>query len=219
MSTRSYNQLCGLAYGLDMVGERWTILVIRELIAGPQRFTDLMNGLPGISTNLLTDRLKKLEQRGLIQRRTLPPPAASTVYELTAVGRGLEKMLLELGRWGSQFIPADISGVQVLHVGSYALTPKTFFRPELAQEMDVVYALDIDGDHQQIHIQRGEIAVQQGQPAAPDVRLTTDALTYLGLLQHHLTPEQAVAAGAAQVDGEIALLNQFIAVCGLPTEG
>jgi DNA-binding HxlR family transcriptional regulator len=88
MSDRTYNQYCGLAYALDRVGERWTILIIRELIAGPRRYKDLLDGLPGISTNLLAARLKSLEHDGLLQRRVLPPPAGSTVYELTPLGQG-----------------------------------------------------------------------------------------------------------------------------------
>jgi DNA-binding HxlR family transcriptional regulator len=87
MTHRSYNQYCGLAYALDMVGERWTLLIVRELIAGPRRFKDLMDGLPGVSANLLAERLKGLEQQGMIRRRTLPPPAGSAVYELTAIGK------------------------------------------------------------------------------------------------------------------------------------
>lgn len=127
MATRSYNQLCGLAYALDIVGERWTLLIIRELMPGPRRFTDLMEGLPGISSNLLSGRLKDLEKKGLIRRRDLPPPAASTVYELTPLGKSLEPMLLELGKWGSQFVPETPGGDALLHLGSYALTLKTFF--------------------------------------------------------------------------------------------
>src|SRR5262245_56007465 len=102
MHNRSYNQHSGLAYALDRIGERWTLLVIRELIAGPRRFKDLMEGLPGISTNLLSERLKGLEHNELLRRRVLPPPAGSTVYELTQLGRELEQTLLELGKWGSQ---------------------------------------------------------------------------------------------------------------------
>src|SRR5215212_7369949 len=122
MNNRSYNQYCGLAYALDIIGERWTMLIIRELIAGPRRFKDLIDGLPGVSTNLLTERLKRLEQQGMIHHRTLPPPAGSAVYELTAIGQGLEQALLELGKWGSQFVPPTPEGAAVLHVGSYALT-------------------------------------------------------------------------------------------------
>src|SRR5215211_5856038 len=98
MTTKTYHQYCGLAYALDIIGERWTLLIVRELMAGPRRFKDLMDGLPGISTNLLTERLKHLEEQGMLIRRTLPPPAGSTVYELTSLAQALEKMLLELGK-------------------------------------------------------------------------------------------------------------------------
>src|SRR5262245_16724036 len=106
------------------------------MIAGPRRFTDLLDGLPGISTNLLSERLKQLEQQGLIRRRMLPPPAGSAVYELTTVAQALEPTLLELGKWGSQFVPASREGAALLHANSYALTLKTFFRPERAQGLD-----------------------------------------------------------------------------------
>ena len=144
MKSRSYNQYCGLAYALDIVGERWTLLIIRELMAGPRRFTDLLDGLPGVSTNLLSERLKELEQQGLLRQRRLPPPAASTVYELTSLGLELEQTLLELGRWGSQFMPPSAEGAKLLHASSYALTLKTFFRPEQAQGLDATYELHVD---------------------------------------------------------------------------
>src|SRR3990172_733914 len=139
MNNRSYNQYCGLAYALDIVGERWTLLIIRNLAAAPRRFTDLMDGLPGVSTNLLSERLKSLEGQGLLKRRILPPPAGSTVYELTSLGLALEKTLIELGKWGSQFVPDSAEGDTLLNVGSYALTIKTFFRPEQAQGVNETY--------------------------------------------------------------------------------
>jgi DNA-binding HxlR family transcriptional regulator len=121
MKSRSYNQHCGLAYALDKVGERWTLLIIAELLGGPRRFTDLLSGLAGISTNLLSERLKQLEQQGLLRRRTLAPPAASRVYELTAVGQALEQTLQELGNWGSQFEAASPEAARVLQASSQAL--------------------------------------------------------------------------------------------------
>lgn len=216
MTSRSYNQLCGLAFALDIVGDRWTILIIRELTAGPRRFTDLLGGLPGISTNLLTERLKHLEQRGLIRQRLLPPPAASTVYELTAVGKTLEKALLELGKWGSQFVSASREGVQVLHLGSYALTPKTFFRPELAQGVDETYELRVGVEVQQVQIKGGQIHVQQGDALKADVVFQTDMATYLGLLQRQLQPAEAISQGLIQIEGDPAALKRFLDLCGLP---
>ena len=217
MSNRSYNQLCGLAYALDIVGERWTILIIRELIPGPRRFKDLVDGLPGISTNLLTERLKDLEENGVIRRRVLPPPAGSTVYELTAVGQALEKTLLELGKWGRQFVPASMEGVHVLHVGSYALTPKTFFRPALAQGVNETYALHIGDEVQQIRISDGEIDVQQGEPPQADVALYAETPVYLGLLLGEINLDAALAGGMIRVKGDVAALRRFLKICGIPS--
>jgi DNA-binding HxlR family transcriptional regulator len=170
MTTRSYDQCCGLAYALDLVGDRWTLLIIRELYAGPRRFKDLMEGLPGISTNLLTERLKSLEQGGLLARRTLPPPAGSTVYELTPLACGLEKTLLELGRWGSQFVPPACEESHLLRLSSYALTHKTFFRPQLAQGVHDTYELHIDDEVLHVRVEDGEMLVRQGEaPQATSV--------------------------------------------------
>lgn len=100
-TTRSYKDRCPIARALDAVGERWALLVVRELLLGPQRFSDLRRALPGASTNMLTDRLRELEARGIVRRRALPPPAASSVYELTGRGRALESVLDALGAWGA----------------------------------------------------------------------------------------------------------------------
>src|ERR671933_2557575 len=102
MTSRSYDQFCGVARALDLVGERCALLIVRDLILGPKRFTDLRRGLPGIGTNVLAARLKELERAGVVRRRTLPPPAASAVYELTDYGRELEEILLAFGRWGAR---------------------------------------------------------------------------------------------------------------------
>lgn len=216
MNNRSYNQYCGLAYALDFVGERWTMLIVRELIAGPRRFTDLLEGLPGISTNLLSDRLKHLEQRGLLCRRILPPPAGSTVYELTAVGRALENTLIELGKWGSQFVPDSVGDAVILNAGSYALTLKTFFRHELAQGVDDTITLHIDQEVLQVQIKAGEVQVRQGEPNHADVAIYTSMPTYLGLLTEQIQTEQAVSAGDLRVEGDVNALSRFLKICGVP---
>ena len=106
---RTYGDPCGIARGLDLVGERWALLVVRELILGPKRFTDLRVGLPQLSADVLAERLRDLEVAGVVQRRKLPPPAGSRVYELTAWGQELEPVVLAIGRWGSRapFPPGD----------------------------------------------------------------------------------------------------------------
>jgi len=215
MTTRSYNQYCGLAYALDIVGERWTILIIRELMAGPRRFTDLMAGLPGISTNLLSERLKSLEQQGILIRRVLPPPAGSTVYELTSLGQELETTLLELGKWGSRFVPPAANGANLLNVGSYALTLKTFFRSEQAQEVDETYELRIENEVLQVQIKAGEIDVRQGVTRTTDVIFQTDMPTYLGLLQRRIQPDEAISGGLIRIEGDPCALNRFLDLCGI----
>ena len=103
---RSYGQYCALAKALDVIGDRWTLLLVRDLLLGPKRYKDLLSGLPGIGTNLLADRLKELEATGLIERTVLPPPAGSTVYQLTETGQALEPVMVSLGRWGARFLGA-----------------------------------------------------------------------------------------------------------------
>ena len=216
MRSRSYHQLCGLAYALDIVGERWTLLIIRELMPGPRRFTDLMAGLPGISTNLLSGRLKSLEEQGIIHQRVLPPPAGSTVYELTPLGKSLEEALLELGKWGSQFVPPSPTDDTLLHLGSYALTLKTFFEPERAKGVNEAYELHIDGEVLQVRIKEGEIHVRQGEALEADMTLYADILTYMGLLRGQIRPAEALAKGLIRVEGNPAALNRFLDLCAVP---
>jgi DNA-binding HxlR family transcriptional regulator len=222
MTSRSYHQFCGLAYALDLVGERWTLLIIRELVAGPRRFKDLLDGLPGVSTNLLAERLKSLEQHSLVRRRALPAPAGSTVYELTEQGQALEPALLELGRWGSQFVPPSSEDAAVLRLGSYALTLKTFFRPELAEGVDETYAVEIDNEVLQVQIAEGQIQVRQGETRGADAVFRSDMLSFLGLLRGQIQPEAAVAGGLVRVEGDAGALRRFLQICGLagsPEEG
>src|SRR5918998_3547088 len=106
MGKRSYEQYCTVARALDVIGERWTLLLVRELLTGPKRFKDLLGGLSGIGTSLLTARLKDLEGNGILRRATLPPPAGSKVYELTDLGRSLEPVVIALSRWGLKLLDA-----------------------------------------------------------------------------------------------------------------
>jgi DNA-binding HxlR family transcriptional regulator len=216
MKSRSYNQYCGLAYALDVIGERWTLLIVRELFAGPRRFKDLIEGLPEISTNLLTDRLKTLEQQGILRRRVLPAPAGSTVYELTPLGLALEGAVLELGKWGSQFVPPSMEGVNVLHLGSYALTLKTFFRHELARGLDESYELHVDDEVLQVHIKDGDIEVKQGEAPKPDVVLFADMPSYLGLLTGHIHLNDAISTELVRIEGDVDAFRRLLDICGVP---
>lgn len=215
MNTRSYNQFCALAYALDRIGERWTLLIIRELLAGPRRFTDLMDGLPGVSSNLLTERLKGMEQQGILCRRVLPPPAGSTVYELTPVGRALENAVRELGKWGSQFLPPSLEGVAEPSVGAMALAIQTFFHPEQAQGINETYELHLGDEVLQVQVQAGALLVRQGQGLKPDVVFHTEMPVYMGLFAGQIDPGVAVSAGLIRIEGDPEALSRFLAISGV----
>jgi DNA-binding HxlR family transcriptional regulator len=216
MNARSYNQFCPLAYALDVVGERWTLLVIRELLAGPRRFTDLMDGLPGISTNLLSERLKSLEQHGILSRRVLPPPAGSTVYELTSFGQALEEAVIELGRWGARLLPASLEDDALPSVGSCALGIKAFFRPEQAKGVNEIYEWHLGNEALQVQIRNGELQVQPGTTLRPDAVFHTEMPVYLGLFSGQLKPEVAISKGLVRIEGDPGALSRFLNVCALP---
>src|SRR5215207_4475051 len=161
MSKRSYNQYCAVARALDVVGERWTLLIVRELSTGPKRFKDLLGGLPGIGTNLLAARLKDLERHELVRRTTLPPPAGSRVYELTDLGRSLEPVVVALGRWGSRFLgtprPADD-----LKPGWAMVAVRAALKPGAASGARETYEFRIDEEVFHVRIEDGEAETRQG---------------------------------------------------------
>src|SRR5512132_2738011 len=134
---RTYGDRCGIARALDVVGERWALLVVRELLLGPKRFTDLRAGLPGLSPDVLSQRLRELEQAGLVRRRKLAPPAGSRVYELTERGVALEPVVLALGRWGasSPFPPGDAG----IGVDAFVIALRTLFDPRAADGLRASY--------------------------------------------------------------------------------
>jgi DNA-binding HxlR family transcriptional regulator len=217
MRSRSYKQFCALAYALDIVGERWTLLIIRELLSGPRRYKDLVDGLPGISTNLLCDRLEGLEQHGILIRRVLPPPAGSTVYELTPLGQALEKAAVELGRWGSQFLPTSLEGVALPSAGAMSLAMKAFFQPEQARDVHETYELHLGHEVLQVQSQGDELRVQQGQARQADVVFHTDMPSYLGLFTGQIEPDEAIARGLVRIEGDPAALSRFLNLCRLPS--
>src|SRR5215213_596424 len=141
---RSYGQYCTVARALDVVGERWTLLLVRELSTGPKRFKDLLEGLPGIGTNLLARRLKTLEGKGIVRRATLPPPAGSNVYELTGLGRSLEPVIVALSRWGTRLLDAPREEDD-LRAGWAVVALRSALRPGAAVGRSVTYEFRVDG--------------------------------------------------------------------------
>lgn len=216
MSSRAYNQFCTLAFALDLVGDRWTLLIIRELLTGPRRFTDLAHGLPGISSNLLSERLKGLEQHGVLQRRVLPPPAGSPVYELTPLGQALESPLVELGKWGSQFTPDSLEGVALPSPGAMALALKAFFRAEQAQGANETYELHLDNEILQVQVREGELDIQQGTRLQPQAIFHTSMEVFAGLFAGQVEPAAAISSGLIQVEGDPGALHRLLEFSRVP---
>jgi DNA-binding HxlR family transcriptional regulator len=212
---RSYGQFCGVAHALDLVGERWALLVVRELVLGPKRFTDLAAGLPGIGTNILTARLRELEQGGVIARRVLPPPAGSTVYELTPYGRALEPVLLALGRWGAQSMRAR-RPEQTLRSGWIGVALRAFANQGAELSAEGTLELRLEDATLHVRLASGKIGIDDGPAVAPELVVTTANEPLLGLLAGLLPAEAAIAAGLVELEGDERLLAALLEAIPFP---
>lgn len=216
MARRSYGQHCGIARALELVGERWTLLIVRDLLLHPRRYTELHRGLPGIPTNVLSSRLRDLEQHGILRRRVLPRPASSTVYELTPYGRDLEDILLRLGRWGACSLPEPGAG-ETGYIDPSIRALRATFRPDVAGELAASFEIRF-GDFV-IHavVVEGTLEVGEGPLPSPD--LSIDVGTSLTpLLTGHVEAAPAIESGRIRVDGDEALLERFIAIFAMPPD-
>lgn len=215
MTARSYRQFCGVAHALDLVGERWALLVVRELLLGPKRFTDLLNGLPGIGTNILSARLRQLEEGGVVRRRLLPPPAASTVYELTEYGRELEEILLALGRWGARSM--GLRGPeQALKPEWLAVALLAFAHRDAAEGVRETYELRLGAAAFHARADDGAVTIQSGPAADPDLVVETDEETLIALLGGFLDPAEAAGSGKLRIEGEEEALGRLIEIFRFP---
>jgi DNA-binding HxlR family transcriptional regulator len=209
MSTsRSYGDVCPIARALDVIGERWALLVVRELLLGGQRFSDLRRALPAASSNMLTDRLRELESHGVVRRRRLPPPAACSVYELTERGRELEPVLDSLGAWGSaESSPAN---------GSLSATSVLIFLRHSArahpQPPTKTYRLQLDDRVWTITSPNGRPEIQCDDTAVADVSVRTDPDTLNALLLNPGGLDAAIATGSVQTEGNLSALRRLIHV-------
>jgi len=206
---RDYEQYCGLARGLDVVGERWTLLIVRELLYGPRRFTDLEEGLPGIPPSLLSARLKELQSAGLVTREILPPPAGSTVYRLTDAGKKLEDTLYALARWGVRFGRRPRK--------SYAARPEwavfafhSLFRPEAAEGVHDVYELRLPKGTFRLMVDDGVLEVEGASGPRADLVLTGDMSTVMFTLMGRLLAKDAVRRGDLELEGDPKALDRLL---------
>jgi DNA-binding HxlR family transcriptional regulator len=214
MTHRTYNQYCPLAHALDLVGERWTLLIVRNLFVGPKRFSDLARGLPSIGTNILAARLKALEENGLIQSRFLPPPAASSVYELTPYGRSLEDVMIALTQWGAQSLGTPKPG-QVFSTDSIAVVLYMLFTPAAASNLSGIFEIKIEGEpfnaNFWVKVHDGFITVEQEAQGTPNLTLRANLITIGSLATCRVSYKEALAKDLLRFEGSEAEIARFLA--------
>ena len=208
---KRFDQYCPVAHAMSLVGERWAILVVRELLKGPRRYTDLAGGLPGIGTNVLATRLRELEAGGVVTRRKLPPPAASTVYELTEYGAQLEEVLHAMARWGARSLGLPHSRDELEPDWGLNAFPALLY-PERAREVTARYVARIGDDVFTVELDDGCLRVAAGAHGEPDADMAMDFGTFYGLAAGDLVPADAIDDGRLRIDGDRDAAIRFFAM-------
>lgn len=216
VAARSYDDACGAAHALDLVGERWALLVIRELMFGPKRFSDLRADLPGVSANVLTQRLERLEEIGVLKRRKLPPPAASQVYELTPWGYEIEPVFGVLGRWAARSPLHDPT--LPLSAASLMLSFKTMFDPARAHSLSARVGFRIGAETYLVTIDGGRLAAAREIFDTADVVFTGAARAIAAAVYGGVPLAALEADGAVAVAGDRALAARFVGCFPLPAK-
>jgi DNA-binding HxlR family transcriptional regulator/putative sterol carrier protein len=202
VSRRTYNQYCATARALDIVGERWTLLLVRELLTGPKRFSDLLANLPGMGTGLLAARLKHLQDEGLIRQVRLPAPAGTPAYELTEAGADLEPAVLALARWGMTWVLGERAAGEAFRPGWAVLAMESFFDPDAARDVRAVYEFRVDGEVFYAAVDHGRIESAYGPAQRPDTVIETDADVFIKITTGRLSIAEAMRSGVATVSGD-----------------
>lgn len=214
-TTRTYGDGCAIARALDIVGERWALLVVRELLLGPKRYTDLRRGLPNASPNVLSERLRELEDGGVVRRRKLAPPASSRVYELTAWGLELEETVMSLGRWAARS-PTPASDAPVVSADSIILAMRARLDADAAQGLRASYEVRLGEDRFRVDVADGEIKVARGEAQQPDATLETDPDTLNRVLWGTTSLADAQRSLGMIIDGDQALVERFVRLFPIP---
>lgn len=215
---RSYGEGCLISHALDLVGERWAMLVVRELLLGPKRFTGLLNGLPGMSANVLSQRLRELEEAGVVSRLRLDPPASAWVYQLTEWGRGLERALVELGKWAVES-PFQDRGLP-WSVDSLLVAIRTLDQsatPRDGESAQGTVALRVDEDTFTVTLGPGGLGVVRGYPAASDATVETDLKTFHRIVIGEESFADAEAASRLKAVGASEVLDRLAVAMLLPS--
>ena len=213
MAEFRYAQFCALARAAEIVGERWTLLIVRDLTLGPLRFSDLRRRLNGVSPSVLSERLTQLERRGLIERRVLGPPAASTVYELSEMGRALQPAMLELTKWGARFLLPPQPG-EHLEPAWAILALEAFARHSPTPSCSIELRIPDGAETHVVQVHGGEHGTRvRHEPgdleADTDVQVTLEPMELLALLAGSLSPSAALASGRIQAIGNLTLLEKL----------
>jgi DNA-binding HxlR family transcriptional regulator len=199
--TKPFEQYCPVAHALGLVGDRWSLLILRDLLHGPKRYTDLLEGLPGIGTNILAARLRGLEGTGIVGKRRLPPPAASTVYELTEYGTELEEVFYALARWGARSLgPPGPADELYPEWGLNAVA--ALFSPEAARGLTETYVLNIGGDVFSVRLDNGHMHAEMGAAEDADLVVETDMDTFFRLVSGDVPPRSALKQGLVTIEGD-----------------
>ncbi|HEX2102717.1 MAG TPA: winged helix-turn-helix transcriptional regulator [Solirubrobacteraceae bacterium] len=205
---KRFDQYCPIAHALSLVGERWALLIVRELLRGPKRYTDLSAGLPGIGTNVLATRLRELEAAGVVARRKLPPPAASTVYELTEYGAGLEEVLHAMARWGARSLglprhDEDLDPEWGLNAF------RALLYPERARGLTATYVVRVDDGVFTVRLDDGRLTTEVGAADAADADMAMDMATFYGLASGELPAPEALGDGRLRLEGDAGAAVRF----------
>lgn len=206
MKQRVYAQYCAIARSLDVIGERWTLLIVRELLTGPKRFKSLQQNLPGIGTNLLTTRLKHLEEHQIVQKIKLPPPASVNAYDLTDFGHGLETVLISIIKWGGGYL-AKGQGDDYARSGWAILGIRGLFQPKKAEGVELTCQFLIDDEAFWISINQGKIMTLEGQIGTPDITLIMKGETFLGLGDGSTDIFKSLQNGDIKLEGPTEILE------------
>jgi DNA-binding HxlR family transcriptional regulator len=210
-----YADACGTAFAMELVGERWSMLIIRELMLGGRRFSDLRASLPGISAKVLTERLGGLELAGVLVKRKLPPPAATQVYELTEWGYFAEPAIQELGRWAAR--SAEHNPQLPLSPVSFMLSMRTMIDHAAAREFDATVGFTVSGESFLAELRDGAMPVRRAEPGPADAWLSAEApLPLLRVIYGKQPLGEAIAAGAVSLTGDQAIAERFLALFSLP---
>lgn len=211
---KRFDQYCPLAHALGLVGERWAFLVVRELLHGPKRYTDLLDGLPGIGTNILAVRLRGLEEAGIVRKRQLPPPAASKVYELTEYGSELEEVFWALARWGARSLGPPGPDDELYPEWGVNAFAALFF-PEAARGLAETYVLRVNGDVFSAHVEDGHMHASVGAAEDAVIEIETDMETFFSLAGGQLAPRDALKRRLVSIEGDRAAYERFFQVFSL----